>query len=250
MASAIPDLQGTGLDAGPRPVWIKKHESDKAPHLVHPRYLMRAHTREELAAVVTQNGVPIEQNGETLTIGIVPAWCRYAIGPVVGGKAELLSQDDFTREHEIVYMASFQLLGQRPDDKDKRYIPNVRAFVSVKADPFRPGRTCPLGTHLAKESPKEGKLVYDATRDAFTDRKANEVEERLRAELTEKTARLDALEAKVNQLVGREVEAPRAAVKAAAPDKVTAKCGKEVDPRYIKQHARMCKKGCRDAAAA
>jgi hypothetical protein len=263
-AALIPDLQGTGLDTGPQPVWIKT--SAKVSVLVHPSYLMRAHTKEDLTAVVTQFGVPIVQSGETLTVGLVPPWHRFAVGPVIDGKAEILSQDDFVREDERNYVDTFRFKGERIDDKDKRYIPNVRAFVSQKIDTRASGgypRLCPLGTHMLAEKPKAGAVVYDPAKDTVTPRQVDEVRQAFAAENAEKDRRLAELEAKVNELVGRKVD-PAAANAGTLTDvrtvfdnfktvrdkpakpQATSKCGAWTgDATRLNSHVRFCKKGCK-----
>ena len=239
-AALIPDLQGTGLDAGPAPVWIKSNA--KTFHLVHPEYLRSPHTAAEMSAVVTQNGEPIVMGGETQTVGGVPPWRRFAIQHAVNGKAEILSQDDFVRAERRIFEDSFRLRGEKLEsDPDKRYIPNVRAFVSVKLDVMQPGRICPLGTHLEKQAVKQGPQAYDASNDRFIDRQVNEAEERMKAEIAAKDERLEALEAVVAKLAG-QTPTPKPAPAAL----VTAKCGKEVNAKYLKNHERFCKKGCAD----
>lgn len=239
-AQLIPDLggDGTGLDAGPRPVWIQG-ASKKAFHFVDPRYLARAHTAAEMSAVVTFHGEPITQGGETLTVGLVPPWRRYAVGPVVDGKAELLSQDDFAREDRAVYENSFRYRGERVDDPDKRFIPSVRTFVMVKRDHMNPGRICPLGTHIGPQEVVKGAKAYDPANDRMVDRQVNEAEERLRSEIESKDARLAALEAQVQALVGK-----KPAPAEDEPEMVMARCGREVKKMYLSQHVNKCKKGC------
>ena len=237
------DLGGTGLDMGPAPRWIKSNA--KTFHLVHPEYLRSPHTASEMSAVVTQNGEPLVMAGETQTVGGVPVWRRYALAHAVNGKAEMLSQDDFVRLERRVFEDSFLLRGEKLEaDADKRYIPNVRTFVSVKLDVMQPGRICPLGTHLEKQAVKQGVQAYDATSDSFVDRQVNEAEMRLKEEIAAKDARLEALEATVAKLAGQKPAAK------AKHEMTKAKCGAEVKAAYLKAHERFCKKGCSDAVVA
>lgn len=235
------DLSGTGIDAGPRPVWIPRWRGDKSPRLVSPRYLLRAHRNEELKAVVTHNGEPIVANGEVLTVELVPPWRRYAIGPAVDGRAELLDQRTFEREEELNYLEYFTLRGERPDDSSKRYIPNVKTFVSWKIDTMRAGFECPLGTYIGPQAVKEGEKQYDAVNDKLVSKQVDETIERMRAEIADRDERMARLEAMIEKMSGVKV-----AEKSAPPLRVSAKCGKEIDPRYMSQHIRMCKKGCRE----
>lgn len=203
-APLAPDLQGTGLDTGPAPVWIVEDRETfkKRVHLVHPDYLRRAHTAADLSAIVTQDGEPITQAGETLTIGLVPPWRRYAIGPVVGGRAELLRQDEFERENAKVYIDSFRFRRERPDDEKLRAVPNVREFVSWKIDLQNPGRICPLGTHMEKQEPIRGAQAYDPARDEFSTAQTAAVRADLEEQLAEERRKREELEAKVNALAG------------------------------------------------
>jgi hypothetical protein len=240
-AQVIPDLGGTGLDADVKPVWVT--EGPKRVHLVHPEYLKRAHTAADLAAVVTQNGEPIVQSGETLTVGLVPPWRRYAIGPVLDGKAEVLAQHVFEAEHRRVYEDSFRFRGERLDDPDKRYVPAVREFVSWKKDVRNEGRLCPLGTHMEKQEPKRGAVAYDPAKDEFTDPRVDAVRQTMEAQLAEERRRREELEAKVNALVGRAPAKPPKPKR--EREMVTAPCGKEVAAPYLKAHKQFCKSGCR-----
>lgn len=240
-ATMIPDLSGTGIQAELRPVWIQG-ASKKQNHLVHPMYLARAHTAPEMAAVVTQNGDAIVQGGETLTVGLVPPWRRYAIGPVVNGRAELFPQPEFERLEERIYLDTFRFLGASPDDHAKRPIPNVRTFVSWKIDPMNAGRICPLGTYTAPQKAIIAPVAYDALNDRMVDRQSNAALEAAEAALAEKDARLTALEAKMAKLTGTKTAAK------VAPARATAKCGKDIDARYMSRHVQMCKKGCTDGS--
>jgi hypothetical protein len=243
MSASAPDLAGTGLDLDIRPVWIEG-ASSKQKFLVHPNYLRNAHTKADMSAVVTFHGEPIAQSGETLTVGLVPPWRRFAVGPVQDGKAEVLPQQEFERLDEFLYMESFRLRGERPDDHSKRFVPNVVNFVKVKIDPMQKGRICPLGTHTTPQKAIVTDKAYDSKLDRMVDRQSDEAAERHRAELAEKDERLSKLEATVNALVGKTVKP--ANLEAA---RVTAKCGKTVDPKYLKNHERFCKKGCQPEAA-
>lgn len=240
-ASQMPDLSGTGIQAELRPVWIQG-ASKKQNHLVHPLYLANAHTKDEMDAVVVEDGRPVVQGGETLTVGLVPPWRRYAIKRADGGRAELLPQPDFERLEERVYLDTFRFLGASPDDHSKRPVPNVRTFVSWKIDPMNAGRICPLGTYTKPQTAIIPEKAYDAVNDRMVDRQSNAALEAAEKALAEKDARLTALEAQMAKLTGTKVSAPKS-------ERTTAKCGKEVDPKYLKQHARFCKKGCQDTEA-
>jgi hypothetical protein len=244
MSAVAPDLAGTGLDLDIRPVWIEG-ASPKQRFLVHPNYLRNAHTKADMSAVVTFHGEPISQMGETLTIGLIPPWRRFAVGPVIDGKAEVLTQQEFERMDEFLYLESFRLRGERPDDHSKRFVPNVVNFVKVKLDPMQKGRICPLGTNTVPQKPIIAEKAYDAALDRMVDRATDETTERMRAELAEKDARLAKLEATVNALVGKAEPAKKAKAAKPAAETVTSQCGEWTGkPGHLRLHVKHCKKGC------
>lgn len=244
-AEMIPDLEGTGLETGPKPVWIQ--EGPKRVHLVHPDYLKRAHTASDMNAVVTFGGQPIRANGEVLTIGMMLPWRRYAVGPVVNGEAEVLPQHDFEREHEKVYIDSFRFRGERVDDPKVRPIPSVREFVAWKKDPRFPGRICPLGTYTEKQEPIKGAQAYDPLKDEMYDKRAADVQSAIDAQLAEKDKQLAALEAKVNLLAGMVQDKPSKPKKEV--EQVTAPCGTWTGAaNRLHAHQRFCRSGCKEGA--
>ena len=200
---------------------------------VFPSYRARMAQHSDENAVVTSGGKPIVENGETLLLGMVPLERRYAIGPVVGGRAEVIDQHSFEQESEKNYVAEYNAKGQAPDKTALRFIPNVVRFVSWKIDPTDPRRITHLGF-----SPGQ-KLGAD-----IVSQSAEEIES-LRAQKDEQALALDEMKRKLDELsqlmASKPAEVPGVVV---AHEKAmqTAPCGKEIKQGFLKQHARFCKK--------
>lgn len=187
-----------------------------------------------LDAVVTYQGLAIQQGGETLTIGLVPPERRWAIGEAKDGRAEVLPQHVFENDHLTWWTQEFIAKGDTPDDHTRRYIPHVREFVSHKVDPANTSRLVPLGTDFSPGEPKRPEKYYRQSSDSMVDA---EVWDRENHEQEEKISRLEAL---VEKLLAEKDAAPEVAVAPPPePTKTAAPCGKEV--QRVGPHMRWCK---------
>lgn len=195
---------------------------------VHADYVRRAHKGEDLEAVVTRDGTPIECNGETLTVGMCPPERRFGIGPAINGMAEILPQHEFDREHERVYMAAFALRNAPAYEPKLRAIPNVYEFVAVKEDPYDRTAFLPLGMGvIAPVTPTEH---YSAEDDKFV------------PFVPERDGRDDLIEELQAALEKVTVPTSTQAVEQSpeAKPQEEAPCGMMVAKGYISRHKRTC----------
>jgi hypothetical protein len=151
----LPSNAPADVERRPDAIWVPGTE-----FLVPSFYDARWHN-QHLGDAVTQNGAPIVVNNETLTIGLIPPWRRYAVQP---GSAELVSQDDFARAKR---MADIEYVYEKSGGKsslafpEQEPIPNVREFVSWKRHPGEPERLIPLGTSHERQPAKLSERLYD-----------------------------------------------------------------------------------------
>jgi hypothetical protein len=139
----------------PDPVWVQGTE-----YLVPSFYDGRWHNAH-FDAVVTVNGLPIERNGEVMTVGMVPPWRRYALDP---GSAEALPQGDFERaktnaDQEYVLTKSGGKSNLAFPEKEP--FPNVLEFLSWKRHPLEPEKLIPLGVSHERQQIRKGNHFYD-----------------------------------------------------------------------------------------
>lgn len=221
-------LSGIGVDDSPKPVLI--HERKTFLTASYNARLMRGeHSRADMDAVVTYNGEPITAGGEVLRLGMIPAERRYAVGPVSGGRAEVLDQRDFQDAHLDAYLTLFSIVKQPPDDPNLRHIPSVVDFVSCKLDSHDPKKIVPLGSGMAAKG--ERTTYWSEAKQEVVDVAdvRDEQQERIR-ELEERLAKL-----------GGTDEAPAAAPVAEEASMEAAPCGKLVKRGFVNQHVRFCK---------
>lgn len=246
MAAASFDSPTEGLDFVQTP-----HVQTVRGDYVHSAYIARAHRGADLSAVVTQNGVPIQERGQVLKVGMIPPERRYAVGPVVDGRAEVLPRLDFEAEHLQHYVDAYaQTKGAKLDNPALRHIPAVRAFVAVTVHPSDARRLLPLGQPVEGGPPPAppetfwsdtlGREVTQAEVVALGQNRSDPRD----AELKLLNAKLEALTAKLDAVAAPE---PKAAKPAKALK--TAPCGKQM-ATGMPMHAKHCKKPeCAEARA-
>lgn len=208
-----------------KPLKVARREA-----FVFPAYRRRMSEHADESAVVTAGGKPIVRNGETLLLGMVPLERRYAIGPVINGKAEVLHQNDFAVEQEKVYVAEYALRGQAPDNVRLRYVPNVVDFVAMKVDPQNDARLTHLGYRPDLAPGKEPEPT-----EIETLRTKNDIQE---MQLIEMQKKLDELAALMQEKMGAKTIDDESATHA----KDTAPCGRNVTAGYVNQHIERCQK--------
>jgi len=225
-----------------RPVARHANEPSRGT-LITAAYVSRVqggdHIEEQLGAVVTQDGIPIEQGGETLTLGLCPMENRYAIGPVIDGKAEVLEQRDFEVLHANAFLEFFAVAKHEPHNPNLRYVPKVRDFVAMKEDARNPKRIVPLGTGFIASDPPIRPVEFwsEAKQRTVSAAEVDAEEDPRDAELREMRVLLE-------ELRDRQAGAPPTpavvAVAEAKPKEI-APCNKEITAGFLSQHQRFCK---------
>lgn len=247
MAAASFDSPTEGLD------FVQtQHVQTVRGDYVHSAYIARAHRGADLSAVVTQNGVPIQERGQVLKVGMIPPERRYAVGPVVDGRAEVLPRLDFEAEHLQHYVDAYaQTKGAKLDNPALRHIPAVRHFVSVTVHPSDARRLLPLG------QPVEGGPPPAPPETFWSDTLGREVTQAevvaLKNGPDPRDAAIRDLQAKLEAATAKLDAAPALLQKS---DKVkpakalnTAPCGKQM-AQGMPMHMKHCKKPeCAEARA-
>ena len=179
-------------------------EFTKRGLLIPSFYKQNQHKASDADSVVTKDGVPIMDNGETLTISLCAPEKRYAIGPAEKGFAEVVPQHVFSDMHYKAYMEFYRIRRAKdPGIPEARHIPTVEQFVRWKIDPANDRKIIPLGQGLPPKPTEEPTQLYSPTQDRMIDRSELEAaskiqearEEKLAQENAELKRRLDALEA-------------------------------------------------------
>lgn len=249
MSEAIPATTN-GLD-----FIQQQHIATPRGDYIHAEYISRAHRGNDLLAVVTMGGRPVEARGEVQRVGNVPPERRYAIGPVENGRAELLSQLEFEREHAQHYVDAYaQVKDARLDKVELRHIPNVKEYVSVKVHPNDPKRLLPLG--MAPEGAGPPSAPPDTFWSETLGREVSAAEvvamknapDPRDAKMRELEATIAALQAKMAEPDPVEAKAEFKPAKPAKP-LLSAPCGKQM-VTGLPMHLKHCKKPeCAEARA-
>jgi hypothetical protein len=248
LSAATFQSEASGLDFLPQ-----KSIATPRGTYVHADYIARAHRGNELKAIVTYQGKPVEDRGQVLRVGMVPPERRYAIGPALEGRAELLGQLDFERAHEESYVKDYeQVKDGKLDDVSRRHIPNVRAFVSVTVHPQDQRRLLPLGQPVEGGAPPEAPDTFwsNTLNREVTQAEAVKMSagpDPRDAAITELTLALD----KLQQQIATMQADPGPQPAPARPKKalLAAPCGKQMTTG-LPMHIKHCKKPeCAEARA-
>ncbi len=228
-----------------QPVYIAERDA------IIPRFYQASMHDAHLDAKVSHLGMPVVENGETLTIGMIPHERRWAVGPVEDGWAATIDQKQFDELCILWKQQEVQFKSQGKEVLDFPHLearPNVRDFVAVKVHRTDPKRLIRLGMPSERQVVRQGTHVYDPdtdqqmTREAWAEREKAKLGGKA-TEAQSQNARIAELEAKIASLTGG---APVKSVSMMTPAEAaavvanTAPCGKEV--KNLGAHKRFCKK--------